>query len=140
LQLAGTVRWLGSLDPEQLAHEYQCSDVFCLPSMQEGFGIVLLEAMAAEKPVVAVRAAAIPEVAPHSLLVAPGDYEALARGIELLYRQPELRSTLAAAGRATVEKFDAPVVAGQFLAELKRLAKPTDNEETPARALKNTAP
>ena len=143
LELAGTVRWLGSLDPEQLAREYRGSDVFCLPSVQEGFGIVLLEAMAAEKPVVAVRAAAIPEVAPHGLLVAPEDYAALAGGIELLYQQPELRRTLSAAGSAAVKKFDAPVVAGQFLTELERLAKPANTEEGLRQALdsvENTAP
>jgi len=98
--------------------------------------------MAAEKPVIAVRAAAIPEVAPHSLLVAPEDYAALAGGIELLYQQPELRRTLSAAGSAAVEKFDAPVVAGQFLAELERLAKPSNTEEGLRQALdsvENTA-
>jgi glycosyltransferase involved in cell wall biosynthesis len=125
LQLGGTVRWLGSLEPEKLAYEYRRSDVFCLPSVQEGFGIVLLEAMAAEKPVIAVRAAAMPEVAPHGLLAPPEDYEALAGGIESLYRQPDLRRIIAAAGSAALEKFDAPLVAGQFLAELERLPKPT---------------
>jgi glycosyltransferase involved in cell wall biosynthesis len=127
LQLSSTVRWLGSLDTEQLAREYSGSDVFCLPSVQEGFGIVLLEAMAAEKPVIAARAAAIPEVVPHALLVAPEDSQALARGIESLYQQPELRRTIAAAGSAAVEKFDAPRVAGQFLAELERLANRKTN-------------
>ena len=62
--------------------EYKRADVFCLPSVQEGFGIVLLEAMAAGKPIVAARAAAIPEVAPHGLLVEPDSPEALAAGIE----------------------------------------------------------
>jgi glycosyltransferase involved in cell wall biosynthesis len=95
--------------------------------VQEGFGIVLLEAMAAEKPVIAVQAAAIPEVVPHGLLVAPEDHQALARGIESLYQQPDLRRAIAAAGRTAVEEFDAPVVAGQFLAELERLANRATN-------------
>jgi glycosyltransferase involved in cell wall biosynthesis len=124
LQLSGAVRWLGSLDAEKLAGEYSRSDVFCLPSVQEGFGIVLLEAMAAGKPVVAAQAGAVPEVAPHGLLVAPDDWRALAGGIKSLYEQPQLRRAQAAAGRATVGQFDAPLVAQQFLAELKRVSQP----------------
>ena len=73
----------------ELAAEYNRCHVFCLPSVQEGFGIVLLEAMAAGKPMVAARAGAIPEVAPHAALVEPDSAEALAAGIEMLYRSPE---------------------------------------------------
>jgi glycosyltransferase involved in cell wall biosynthesis len=91
--------------------------------VQEGFGIVLLEAMAAARPIVAARAAAVPEVVPHALLVEPDRYEALAAGIETLYHQPELRRDIAAAGLAAVQRFDALVVARQFLNELERLAR-----------------
>jgi len=79
--LNGVVTWLGDVTRAQLAAEYNRCDVFCLPSVQEGFGIVLLEAMAAGKPIVAARAAAIPEVAPHAALVEPGNPEALAAAI-----------------------------------------------------------
>jgi hypothetical protein len=98
LGLGDDVHWLGTLDREGLAREYARCDVFCLPSVQEGFGIVLLEAMAAARPIVAARAAAVPEVVPHALLVEPDRYEALAAGIETLYHQPELRRDIAAAG------------------------------------------
>jgi glycosyltransferase involved in cell wall biosynthesis len=115
LQLDDTVVWLGDVSRAQLAAEYNRSDVFCLSSVQEGFGIVLLEAMAAGKPVVAARAGAIPEVAPHGILVDPDSAQALAAGIEQLYRSPGLRAELGGKGPAWVEQFDAPRVARLFI-------------------------
>ncbi len=115
LDLGGVVSWLGGVSRSALAAEYNRADLFCLPSVQEGFGIVLLEAMAAAKPIVASRAAAIPEVAGHGLLVEPGSPEALAAAIEALYRSPERRAAIAAEGARRVEPFDAPLVARLFL-------------------------
>jgi glycosyltransferase involved in cell wall biosynthesis len=108
LRLDSVVTWLGDVSRAQLACEYNRADAFCLPSVQEGFGIVLLEAMAAGKPIVASRAAAIPEVAPHAVLVEPDNVEALGEGIaqvfEALPAPPDW-----------VEQFDAAVVARRFL-------------------------
>jgi glycosyltransferase involved in cell wall biosynthesis len=115
LTLDATVTWLGDVTRSQLVAEYHRADVFCLPSVQEGFGIVLLEAMAAGKPIVGARAAAIPEVIPHGILVEPESAEALAAAIEELYRSQEKRAELARAGAAWVEQFDAPRVAQLFL-------------------------
>jgi glycosyltransferase involved in cell wall biosynthesis len=121
LKLEGTVAWLGDISRAALAAEYNRADLFCLPSVQEGFGVVFLEAMAAAKPIVAARAAAIPEVVPHGVLVEPNNAEALAAGIESLYRAPELRAVQVAAGSTWVEQFDAPRVAALFLDEIQRL-------------------
>jgi glycosyltransferase involved in cell wall biosynthesis len=116
--LEGTVQWLGDLSQEALAREYNQCDVFCLPSVQEGFGIVFLEAMAAGKPIVAARAGAVPEVVEHGVLVEPGDAARLAEGILSLYRDPARCASLGLAGEAAVIRYAAPKVARMFLNRL----------------------
>ena len=121
LHLEGCVQWLGNATRAQLAREYKACHVFCLPSVQEGFGLVFLEAMATGKPIVAARAAAVPEVVKHGILVEPENAEALANGIEQLYKSPDLQAKLAAESHELVKNFDAPVVASMFLQELSRI-------------------
>lgn len=122
LHLEGIVRWLGDLPLTKLAEEYKRARVFCLPSVQEGFGIVFLEAMAAGKPIVAARVAAVPEVVKSGILVQPESAEALADGILCLYRDPCLCSSLASAGCLDVEQFDVHRVARLFLSEVAKVA------------------
>jgi glycosyltransferase involved in cell wall biosynthesis len=121
LGLGETVISLGDVSRGELAAEYNRCDLFCLPSVQEGFGLVFLEAMGAAKPIVAARAAAVPEVIPHGVLVTPDDPEALAAAIEGLYRAPDTRAELVAAGSLWVERFDSPRVGALFLDEIRRL-------------------
>ena len=64
LGVGALVQFLGHVAFARLAGEYRRADVFCLPSRQEAFGIVFLEAMAAGLSIVAARAAAVPEVVP----------------------------------------------------------------------------
>ena len=118
LGLRGRAELLGHVPFERLAAEYRGADVFCLPSLQEGFGIVFLEAMAAGLPVVGCRAAAIPEVVPDGecgILVPPGDVNALASALERLLGDETERRRLGAAGRRRISRYDAPIVAGEFL-------------------------
>lgn len=98
---------------------YYRADLFCLPSVQEGFGIVFLEAMAAGLPIVATTAAAIPEVVPHGmagLLVPPADVAALADALTTLLGDASLRRRYGSFGRDYVAQFDWMRVAEQFLA------------------------
>jgi glycosyltransferase involved in cell wall biosynthesis len=128
--LRGVVKWRENISQSELAREYNRCDVFCLPSVQEGFGIVFLEAMAGGKAIVAVRAGAAPEVVKHGLLVEPDDEEALAQAIERLYQEPVLRETLGAKGRELVEQFDALLVANMFLHEIESLARSKSDART----------
>jgi glycosyltransferase involved in cell wall biosynthesis len=122
LDLGPVVRWLGDASRSTLAEEYNRCHVFCLPSVQEGFGIVFLEAMAAGKPIVAARAAAIPEVVRNGLLVEPDSPEALAEAILHFYRNPDRRRLLGSAGLRDVDQFEMNRVGARFLAEIARVA------------------
>lgn len=121
LGLDGTVHWLGNTEPSQLVREYQQCDLFCLPSVQEGFGVVFLEAMATAKPIVAVRAAAVPEVVPHALLADPDNPASLAAQFERLAADSALRALIGQEGFARVLQFDQPVVAAAFLRMVREL-------------------
>lgn len=120
LGLEATVKWVGDASRAQLAREYNNADVFCLPSVQEGFGIVFLEAMAAGKPIVAIRSAAIPEVVRNGLLAEPGNEHSLCEAIGRLYADPDLRHALGDAGQRQVEEYDVGRVSRLFLGEVER--------------------
>jgi glycosyltransferase involved in cell wall biosynthesis len=122
LNLGSLVRLLGQVNLRTLAGEYGRCDVFCLPSVQEGFGIVFLEAMAAGKAIVAARAAAVPEVVRHGILVDPENPEALAEAILTLYRDADVRASLGRAGLKHVEQFEMHRVARRFLSEVAKIA------------------
>ncbi len=115
LRLETLVTWVGEAPRHELAREYNRADVFCLPSVQEGFGIAFLEAMAAGKPIVAARAAAVPEVVRRGVLVEPESAEALADGIWRLWRDPVLRATIARQQCNDVEEYEMIRVTRLFL-------------------------
>lgn len=81
-------------DKTALEQFYQRADVFVLPSLMEGFGIVLLEAMSFGLPIIATKVGAVSELIKdglNGLLVPPAEPSALAKAIDLLLRSPSLR-------------------------------------------------
>jgi glycosyltransferase involved in cell wall biosynthesis len=118
LRLGDTVTFAGDVSAATLAVEYVGADCFCLPSTQEGFGIVFLEAMTAGLPIVACRAAAVPEVivdGETGMLVAPRDPAALAGALETVLCDPARAKALGAAGTRRVVMFDLESIARRFL-------------------------
>lgn len=119
LGLAHTVTFTGALaSTAELDGEYRRARLFCLPSRQEGFGIVFLEAMAYGLPIAGVAAGAVPEVAPAnrtSVLVPPGDVEALAAALVRLLTERELAVRLGSAGPQLASSFDWTSAARAFL-------------------------
>jgi glycosyltransferase involved in cell wall biosynthesis len=135
LGLGDAVQFLGAIaDDDDVARWYRHADVFCLPSVQEGFGIVFLEAMASGLPVVATRATAIPEVVPDGqagLLVPPGDVDALAAALTTLLREPARRAAYGAYGQAHARQYDWGVVVEQFLAQVAPFLRGAPGDHPP---------
>ena len=97
---------LGYVSPDELARWYSRAMIFAFPSLDEGFGMPVLEAMAAGTPVVASNRSALPEVAGDAaVLVDPGDTEALGAALRLLAGKEDLRRDLAARGMARARLF-----------------------------------
>jgi len=100
-------------------------DVFCFPSVQEGLGTSVLDALAMRRPVVASSAGGIPEMIEHGvhgLLVPPGDAAALSAALLEMLENPVRARALGEAGRARVEQeFSAERMVAGTLAEYERL-------------------
>jgi glycosyltransferase involved in cell wall biosynthesis len=93
----------GAVSDAELARAYAGSDLFVMPSLFEGYGMVLTEALARGLPVLCTTGGAAAETAPDAaaLKVAPGDAAALAKGLKHLIDAPELRARMADAAWAT---------------------------------------
>jgi glycosyltransferase involved in cell wall biosynthesis len=101
LDLRDWVRFVGYAGMPDLPALYQMAHAVLFPSLDEGFGLPVLEAFAAGTPVVASNAGAIPEVAGDAaLLSAPEDAPALADNLLRLLTDAQLRERQVAAGRA----------------------------------------
>ncbi|MCM0754414.1 glycosyltransferase family 4 protein [Desulfovibrio aminophilus] len=99
------VRFLGFV--KEMKRFYASIDILALPSLWEGFGYVLTEAMSMGLPVAAFDTSNIPEVVVHGetgLLSPARDAEALAGSLEALAHDPDLRHRLGGAGRRRVEE------------------------------------
>jgi glycosyltransferase involved in cell wall biosynthesis len=120
----GGVRVTGYVSDDDLAALYAGATAFCYPSLYEGFGLPVLEAMRSGVPVVTSSVSSLPEVAGDAaLLVDPRDVQALRDCLAALLADPARRRALAAAGRERAAAFSWPRFATTVRDVLRAIAR-----------------
>ena len=116
---------LGELEIAEVQRWYQRLTIYAFTSRNEGFGLTLIEAMAAGAALVAARAGAaglVVEDGITGVLVPPGDVDALVAALEPLMRDPEAAAAMGARGRArVVEQFSLDAEADRIVAVYRTL-------------------
>lgn len=98
------IRAVGFVSDDELRAVYAGAEVFCYPSLKEGFGLPVLEAMAQGTPVITSAGTSTEEVAGGAaILVDPLDTEDIARALRRVVTSPEERAALSARGRRRAE-------------------------------------
>jgi len=108
LKISNRVRFLGRLNHNETLKEIARADIFCMPSWQEAFGVVYLEAMALGKPVIGCFGQGSEDIFKHEregLLVKPKDADGLADALKRLINQPSFSKSLGSAGRFRAQQF-----------------------------------
>jgi glycosyltransferase involved in cell wall biosynthesis len=122
LGLESRVQRVGFVAEDDLPALYAGAEAFVFPSFYEGFGLPVLEALAAGAPVITSSVSSLPEVVGEAgLLVDPQDGRALAEAIGAVLRDGELRARLRAAGPPQARRFSWERTAEATLALLRKL-------------------
>ncbi len=123
LGLQDAVLFLDHVSDDDLAGFYNLAALFVFPSLLEGFGLPVLEAMACGTPVVTSNAASLPEVAGDAaLLVDPLDVVQLTHAMQRVLTQPELAAGLRRKGLARAAMFTWERTARETIAVYERVA------------------
>lgn len=117
LGLEGRIQFLGWVPHTDLPAIYRLAELFAFPSLYEGFGIPLVEAMACGCPILTANTCAPPEVVEGAgYLVDPGDVGAIAAGLRATLGDPALRARLIARGLERAQAFSWEKSAREVLA------------------------
>jgi glycosyltransferase involved in cell wall biosynthesis len=113
---------LDYVSASELAAVYEKAEIFVFPSIYEGFGFPLLEAMAHGVPAIAARSSSLPEIGGDAALYFdPSSAKELERQIELLLADPALRQELIARGRERSAEFNWSDAAARTLEVIRRV-------------------
>jgi glycosyltransferase involved in cell wall biosynthesis len=122
--IGDNVTFTGYLEDSELLPMYRTSSIFVLPSFEEGFGMVVSEAMAAGTPPVASRISGIGQQIDDGttgLMVEPGDVKELAEALHELLDDPEKRRTMGDRSRERAKRFSWETITDQYIDVYERM-------------------
>lgn len=129
------LHWLGRISDMEKTRRLRSAAVFCAPSLGgESFGVVLIEAMAAETPIVASAIDGYMNVATDdvdALLVQPDDEEALRAALGRVLEEPDLAPRLRSAGRLRAEGFSMDVLAEAYVMRYRQVLSQRRDRRSP---------
>ena len=124
LQIASDVRFLSGIDEEDMVGVYQGARALALISTSEGFGLPLIEAMAAGVPTIASDATCLPEICGNaSKFVKADDIQSIAEGLNAALTDTTLRESLTARGLERAKCFNWDTTAEKFYNEIQFLLR-----------------
>ncbi|MEM4589439.1 MAG: glycosyltransferase family 1 protein [Thermoplasmata archaeon] len=124
LNLENEVYIIDRVSEEDLVRFYKISDIFVFPSIMEGFGLPLIEAMACGTPIIASNTSAIPEVVEDAaILVNPKDINAFSESLYNLLTDEDLKEELIKKGMKRLSKFKWENSANKTLKVYKKVKK-----------------
>lgn len=130
LGLGGRVKWIGSLPQPRLTEYYRAAAALVVPSVNEGLGLVAVEAQLCETPVIAFDSGGLSDVVAHErtgILVREISAGALAAAIDRLLASPDRGAALGAAGRLhALATFAPESVARRYATLYRSVAEPTE--------------
>jgi glycosyltransferase involved in cell wall biosynthesis len=122
--LGNRVVFTGYLSEPEVMTVLKHSVALAFPSFYEGFGLPVLEAMAAEVPVACSNVAALPEVAGEAaIFFDPESVDDIARAVSRLWHDGKLRMRLVALGRERIKQFTCERIANETAAVYERIAR-----------------
>ncbi len=124
LGVGDRVRFLGQVPNDKVPQILAAGDCFVLPSLKEGFGIVILEAMAAGLPVIATNVGGIPDIIQdgnNGILIEPANSQAIANAIKQIIGQKDLTSKIIANSWNSLSQYDWDNIANKVFELAKHL-------------------
>ncbi len=135
LELGKSVVWLGAVPENDLPALYAAASVFVFPSLYEGFGLPVLEAMACGTPVICSNTSSLPEVAENAaLLVDPADTATLAEALHRVLSNDDLRAMLRSRGLEQAAQFSWERTAAATLALYRQISPVRRSQDSLLRA------